>query len=101
MSGQGLGVGGVMEGRDIGTVVFPDAALKVYLTADPETRLERRSAEVEALDYETVAADIALRDALDSNRDHDPLRTADDALVIDTTHRSIDEIVDALASRVL
>lgn len=91
--------GGVMEGRDIGTVVFPDATLKVYLTAAAEVRAARRSAEVEALDYETVAADIARRDALDSERDHDPLRTAQDALVIDTTGLAVDEIVDRLATR--
>jgi cytidylate kinase len=57
--------GGVLEGRDIGTVVFPDAELKVYLTADPEVRAARRSKEVTDLDYETVAADLARRDALD------------------------------------
>jgi len=57
--------GGVIEGRDIGTVVFPDAALKVYLTADPEARAQRRAKEVTDLDYETVAADLARRDALD------------------------------------
>lgn len=91
--------GGVMEGRDIGTVVFPDATLKVYLTASPSIRAQRRSAEVEALDYEAVAADIARRDALDSSRDHDPLRMAEDAIVIDTTDLGVDEIVDALAAR--
>ena len=55
--------GGVLEGRDIGTVVFPDAELKVFLTADPEVRAQRRSKEVTDLDYETVAADLARRDA--------------------------------------
>ncbi len=92
--------GGVLEGRDIGTVVFPDAALKVYLTASPEIRAARRSAEVEALDYETVAADIARRDALDSGRDVDPLRTATDALVIDTSGLGVEEIVDRLVAKV-
>ena len=58
--------GGVLEGRDIGTVVFPDAELKVYLTADPEERARRRAKEVTDLDYEQVAADIARRDALDT-----------------------------------
>ena len=61
--------GGVLEGRDIGTVVFPDAELKVYLTADPEVRAQRRSKEVTDLDYETVAADLARRDALDQGRE--------------------------------
>lgn len=86
--------GGVMEGRDIGTVVFPDATLKVYLTASPETRAGRRAKEVTDLDYETVAADLARRDALDESRDDSPLVEAADAVVIDTTDRSVDEIVD-------
>jgi cytidylate kinase len=85
--------GGVMEGRDIGTVVFPDAALKVYLDASPDVRAARRSKEVRDLSYETVAADIARRDALDEGRADSPLRTAADAVVIDTTDLSVDEIV--------
>ena len=85
--------GGVMEGRDIGTVVFPDAALKVYLDASPDIRAERRSKEVTDLDYETVAADIAKRDALDQGRTDSPLRTADDAVTIDTSDLTVDEIV--------
>jgi cytidylate kinase len=88
--------GGVMEGRDIGTVVFPDARLKVYLDASPEVRAARRSKEVADLSYETVATDLARRDALDQNRDHDPLRTAADAVVIDTSDLTVDEIVDAI-----
>lgn len=90
--------GGVLEGRDIGTVVFPDAALKVYLTASPETRAARRSKEVTDLDYETVAADLARRDALDQGRDSDPLRTADDAIVVDTTDRTVDDVLDELVA---
>jgi cytidylate kinase len=86
--------GGVIEGRDIGTIVFPDATLKVYLTASPEARAGRRAKEVTDLDYETVAADIARRDALDEGRDDSPLTEADDAVTIDTTDRSVDEIVD-------
>ncbi len=89
--------GGVLEGRDIGTVVFPDAVLKVYLTADPEVRAARRSQEVSDLDYHTVAADLARRDALDQGRGVDPLRTADDAVVVDTTHRSIEEVLDVIS----
>ncbi len=92
--------GGVMEGRDIGTVVFPDADLKVYLTARPEVRAERRSKEVEDLSYETVAADLARRDALDQGREASPLTEADDALVVDTSELSVDEIVEALAAKV-
>jgi CMP/dCMP kinase len=92
--------GGVLEGRDIGTVVFPDAQLKVYLNARPEVRAERRAAEVTDLDYETVAADMARRDALDQGRDTDPLRRAEGALEIDTTDMTIEQIVDALAGRI-
>lgn len=88
--------GGVLEGRDIGTVVFPDAELKVYLTASPEVRAERRSREVTDLDYHTVAADLARRDALDQGREVDPLRGADDAVVVDTTDRTIDQVLDHL-----
>jgi len=89
--------GGVLEGRDIGTVVFPDADLKVYLTADPEERARRRAKEVADLDYETVAADLARRDALDSNRDVDPLTEAPDAVLVDTTGLSIDQVVEKIA----
>ncbi len=88
--------GGVLEGRDIGTVVFPDASLKVYLTASPEVRAARRSQEVTDLDYHTVAADLARRDALDQGRDSDPLRTADDAVVVDTTDLTIDAVLDRI-----
>jgi len=91
--------GGVMEGRDIGTVVFPGAALKIYLDADPEVRAARRSKEVTDLSYETVAADLARRDALDQGREHDPLREADGAVVIDTSALSVDEIVAAIVER--
>lgn len=91
--------GGVLEGRDIGTVVFPDAALKVYLTASPEVRAQRRSKEVTDLDYATVAADIARRDALDQGREASPLTEAPDALVVDTSDLSVDEIVADLVSR--
>jgi cytidylate kinase len=88
--------GGVMEGRDIGTVVFPDAALKVYLDAKPEVRAARRSKEVEDLSYETVASDLARRDALDQGREDSPLREADDAFVIDTSDMVVGEIVDVI-----
>jgi cytidylate kinase len=88
--------GGVLEGRDIGTVVFPDAELKVYLDARPDVRAARRSKEVTDLDYETVAADLARRDALDQGRTADPLATASDAVVVDTSDLDVDEIVDAI-----
>ena len=92
--------GGVLEGRDIGTVVFPDAELKVYLTADPEVRAQRRSKEVADLDYETVAADLARRDALDQGREVSPLTEAPDAFLVDTTGLSVDEIIDVIAAKV-
>ena len=88
-----------MEGRDIGTVVFPDAVLKVYLDAAPEVRAARRSKEVSDLAYETVAADLARRDALDQGRTHDPLREASDAFVVDTSDLSVAEIVGVILER--
>jgi cytidylate kinase len=91
--------GGVIEGRDIGTVVFPDADLKVFLTAEPETRARRRALEVTELDYETVAADLARRDALDQGRDDSPLAEAFDAVTVDTTDRPVDDVVDELLER--
>jgi cytidylate kinase len=91
--------GGVLEGRDIGSVVFPDAALKVYLDARPEVRAARRSKEVEDLSYETVAADIARRDALDQGREASPLTRAGDAVAVDTSDLDVDEIVDLLAAQ--
>ena len=92
--------GGVIEGRDIGSVVFPDAVLKVYLNARPDVRAERRAAEVTGLDYETVAADMARRDALDQGRETAPLRQADGAIELDTSDMTVDEIVADLAGRV-
>jgi cytidylate kinase len=91
--------GGVIEGRDIGTVVFPDAELKVYLDARADVRASRRSKEVSELDYETVAADLARRDALDQGRTHDPLRTADGAVHLDTSDLTVDEIVELIAGQ--
>ena len=91
--------GGVLEGRDIGSVVFPDATLKVYLDARPEVRAARRSKEVSDLSYETVAADIARRDALDQGRDASPLTRAGDAVEVDTSDLDVDEIVDLLVEQ--
>jgi len=90
--------GGVLEGRDIGTVVFPDAELKIYLTADPAERARRRAKEVTDLEYEAVAADLARRDTIDSTRAADPLTEAPDAVVVDTTGMTIDEVVAAIAA---
>jgi cytidylate kinase len=86
--------GGVVEGRDIGSVVFPNADVKVYLTASDSERAGRRSKEVLDLDYDTVAADIARRDYADSSRSAAPLVVADGAVMLDTTGLSIDQVVD-------
>jgi CMP/dCMP kinase len=90
--------GGVIEGRDIGTVVFPSAPLKIFLTADYKERAQRRTKEMLDLHYDEVAADMARRDHVDSTRDSSPLRMADDAVQVDTTDRPIDEIVDYVVS---
>lgn len=92
--------GGVIEGRDIGTVVFPDALLKVYLTASVEVRATRRAKEMTDLDYDEVAADIARRDAADSDRADSPLSTAGDATVVDTSELTIDDAVEVLVAMV-
>ncbi len=92
--------GGVIEGRDIGTIVFPDAILKVYLTADPAVRAARRAKEMTDLEYDAVAADIARRDAADQGRSDSPLVEADDAVTVDTTGLEIDEVVELIAEMV-
>lgn len=89
--------GGVVEGRDIGTVVFPDALLKVFLTASPEVRAERRVGESGG-DIQIVAASIAERDYLDSTRLDSPLKPSQDSVVVDSSHRSIDEVVAEIVS---
>jgi cytidylate kinase len=89
----------VVEGRDIGTVVVPDAGLKVYLTASEAERGRRRSAE-NAADLAATVADLARRDKFDSSRAADPLRQADDAVVLDTTELGIDEVVAQLKTMV-
>ncbi|HVM54415.1 MAG TPA: (d)CMP kinase [Acidimicrobiales bacterium] len=86
--------GGVVEGRDIGAVVWPEAHPKVYLTARLAVRADRRHKEVEDLEFEAVAADMAARDTLDSTREASPLNRARDAVVIDTTDHTVDEVVD-------
>ena len=86
--------GGVAEGRDIGTVVFPDADVKVFLTASEEERARRRQQDDRTPDVTAVAAELARRDSLDSTRTASPLRPADDAVVIDTTGRTVDDVVD-------
>ena len=92
--------GGVLEGRDIGTVVFPDADVKVFLTASEQERARRRQRDEDAPDVAAVAADLARRDSLDSSRQVSPLRPADDAVVVDTTARTVDDVVDEVVALV-
>jgi cytidylate kinase len=95
--------GGVIEGRDIATVVLPDADLKVYVTASESERARRRALEAEATAHDhdpvAVAADLARRDHLDSTRDSSPLAVAEGAVVVDTTNRSVEEIVEEVLTR--
>jgi CMP/dCMP kinase len=87
--------GGVVEGRDIGSVVFPDATLKLYITASPETRAARRSAETGEAEHEVLTA-IRERDSRDKGRETAPLLLADGATRVDTTGLSVDEVVDSI-----
>jgi cytidylate kinase len=82
--------GGVVEGRDIGSVVFPEAELKIFLTASPEERVRRRNDE--------APEGVARRDRLDSTRAVSPLREADDARRLDTTGRSVEEVIEEVLS---
>ncbi|MBQ6274911.1 MAG: (d)CMP kinase [Oscillospiraceae bacterium] len=90
----------IMDGRDIGTVVLPDAKLKIYLTASPEARAERRMKELQAKGleqpFEEVLADIIQRDEQDMNREVAPLRQAEDAVLVDTTDIGFDESFELL-----
>lgn len=94
----------VFEGRDLGTVVFPQAEIKIYLDADPEIRAERRLQEMlsknpdEAIDRQKMLDELMRRDEYDSNREIAPLRCPSDAHRIDTTHLKLDEVVDAIVS---
>ncbi len=98
------GVNAVFEGRDMGTVVFPSANLKIFLTADPTVRAQRRFEELKqkfpdeaaALSLEKVLETINQRDEYDSNRELSPLRQADDAKLIDTSDMGIEDVVEAI-----
>jgi cytidylate kinase len=83
----------VVEGRDIGSVVFPDATLKVYLTASPMVRAKRRVAQSGG-DVELIAAEIAERDQRDSSRSDSPLMKTSDSVTVDTSDIPVDEVVD-------
>jgi len=92
----------VLEGRDIGTVVLPDAEVKIYLTASPEVRARRRTEQDRAAgreaDYAEVLAAVQERDRKDSTRAASPLRPADDAVVVDTSDLTLDEVLDRLVA---
>lgn len=96
--------GGAVEGRDIGTVVFPAAPVKVFLTASDTERARRRQRDEAAahreVDVEDVRGSLARRDALDSQRAVSPLQAADDAVVIDTTGRNADDVIAEIVARV-
>lgn len=90
----------IMDGRDIGTVVLPDARYKFFLVADPEERARRRLLELEAKGFESslqaLTEEIVKRDQLDSGRDVSPLKKADDAIEIDTTHLTIEGVIEKI-----
>ena len=89
-----IGEGGiVVEGRDIGSVVAPDAEVKVFLTADPSARAARRTKEVGAGDVDATQADLLRRDKIDSGRTAAPLTMAEGAIHLDTTPYTLDEVV--------
>ncbi len=87
--------GAVLDGRDIGTIVCPDAEIKIFVTASPEVRAKRRQLELGAASYETVLAEIKTRDRRDSTRATAPLVAAPDALVLDTSRLTINEAIEA------
>ncbi len=97
--------GVVMDGRDIGTVVFPDAELKIFVTASPEVRAQRRYDELQAkgqpADYADILKNVQERDYIDTHRETSPLRQAPDALVLDNSHMTIAEQDEWLMKRVL
>lgn len=92
----------VMDGRDIGTVVLPDAPLKIYLTASTRTRAERRYKELlekgQEADLAAIEKDIEQRDYQDMHREHSPLRRADDAVLVDSSDLNIDEVVQKIVT---
>ncbi len=92
----------IMDGRDIGTVVLPDAQLKVFLTASAEERANRRFKEMKDSDvtYEQILQDIKQRDYNDMHRETAPLKQADDAVLLDTTNMTIDEVIEKLKSMI-
>jgi cytidylate kinase len=103
---QRIGAAGniIAEGRDLTTIVFPNADFKFYLDASITERARRRLAELQAQNVDTtlaaVEAEITARDEKDTTREHSPLRAADDAIIVDTTRKTIDEVVDFIIAQV-
>ena len=97
---RGADTGIVVEGRDIGTAVVPDAPVKVYLVADPAARARRRASELGHDDHDATQEALARRDHLDSSRTASPLAMADDAILIDGTDLTLDEVIDTVVSLV-
>ncbi|GET32158.1 cytidylate kinase [Prolixibacter bellariivorans] len=102
---MGKNKGIVMDGRDIGTVVFPDAELKIYMTASPEVRAQRRYDELKAkgedISFEEIKANVIERDYIDENREESPLRQADDAIVLDNSYFTPEEQLDWAFEKVM
>lgn len=101
---MGKAKGIVMDGRDIGTVVFPDAEMKIFVTADPQIRAQRRFDELRAkgdtkTTFEEVFENIKSRDYMDQNREESPLKQADDAILLDNSHMTIDEQMQWLVNK--
>ena len=94
----------ILEGRDIGTVVFPNADYKFFMTANDRSRAERRLTDLVSVgdkkvsEFDVVLDELRVRDHKDSTRDHSPLQKADDAVIIDTTHLAIDEVVKKIVN---
>jgi cytidylate kinase len=94
-----------MDGRDIGTVVLPNANLKIFLTASPEVRAKRRYDEIMAkggqVEYDVILEEIKVRDYKDSTREISPLKQAQDAILIDTSYLTIDEVVEKISKLII
>ncbi|MFI6422691.1 (d)CMP kinase [Streptomyces sp. NPDC050842] len=97
---KGAELGIVVEGRDIGTTVLPDADLKIFLTASPEARAARRSGELKGADVQATKEALIKRDAADSGRKTSPLAKADDAVEVDTTDLTLDQVIECVVTLV-
>jgi len=102
---MGKSKGIVMDGRDIGTVVFPEAELKIFMTAQPDVRAKRRfdelTAKGEKVSYDDIKANIIERDRYDETREESPLRKADDAIILDNSFMTREEQLEWILSKVI